>query len=140
MRLPSLFCWCGFAFSSVFDIGNIKFLRNCFCFKDFLAPTAVFKDFQGACEPCFLALLTENKLGRNFKFLTKIVGNYNKPLCKNEFFYYVQITVVTTNTRLQRVFCSVQTCSLVDVNQPLPSFSRVGQQKILSPFLEHYYY
>ena len=32
------------------------------------------------------------------------------------------ITVVTTNTRPQRVFSSVQTCVLVDVNQPLPWF------------------
>ena len=31
-------------------------------------------------------------------------------------------TAVTTNTRPQRVFCSVQTCVLVDVNQPLPRF------------------
>ena len=45
------------------------------------------------------------------------------------------ITAVTTNTRPQKVFSSVETCGLVDVNQPLPWFSRVGQQKILSPFL-----
>ena len=32
------------------------------------------------------------------------------------------ITAVTTNTRPQRVFSSVQTCVLVDVNQPLPWF------------------
>ena len=31
-------------------------------------------------------------------------------------------TAVTTNTRPQRVFSSVQTCVLVDVNQPLPWF------------------
>ena len=42
-----------------------------------------------------------------------------------------------TNTRPQRVFPSVQTFSLVDVNQPLPRFSRVGHENILSPFLEH---
>ena len=41
------------------------------------------------------------------------------------------------STRPQRVFSSVQTCGLVDVNQPLRWFSRVGQEKILSPFLEH---
>ena len=34
------------------------------------------------------------------------------------------------NTRPQRVFSSVQTCGLVDVNQPLRCFSRVGQEKI----------
>ena len=32
------------------------------------------------------------------------------------------ITAVTTNTHPQRVFSSVQTCILVDVNQPLPWF------------------
>ena len=32
------------------------------------------------------------------------------------------ITAVTTNTCPQRVFSSVQTCVLVDVNQPLPWF------------------
>ena len=31
-------------------------------------------------------------------------------------------TAVTTNTRTERVFSSVQTCVLVDVNQPLPWF------------------
>ena len=31
----------------------------------------------------------------------------------------------------------IQTCSLVDVNQPLPWFSRLGQEKILPLFLEH---
>ena len=36
-------------------------------------------------------------------------------------------TAVTTNTRPERFFSSVQTCGLVDVNQPLPWFSRVGQ-------------
>ena len=34
------------------------------------------------------------------------------------------ITAVTTNTRRQRVFSSVETCVLVDVNQPLPWFLR----------------
>ena len=33
-----------------------------------------------------------------------------------------EVTVVTTNTRPQRVFSSVETCLLVDVNQPLPWF------------------
>ena len=32
------------------------------------------------------------------------------------------VTAVTTNTRPRRVFSSVQTCVLVDVNQPLPWF------------------
>ena len=32
------------------------------------------------------------------------------------------MTAVTTNTRPQRVFSSVETCVLVDVNQPLPWF------------------
>ena len=41
-----------------------------------------------------------------------------------------KLTAVTTNTLPQRVFSG-------DVNQPLPRFSRVGQVKILSPFLEH---
>ena len=34
----------------------------------------------------------------------------------------IGITAVTTNTRPQRVFSLVQTCVLVDVNQPLPWF------------------
>ena len=38
---------------------------------------------------------------------------------------------------LKGFFSSVQTCGLVDVNQPLPWFSRFGQEKILSLFLEH---
>ena len=46
----------------------------------------------------------------------------------------LEITAVTTNTRPQRVFYLVQTCGLVDVNQPLPWFSRVGQEEILSCF------
>ena len=37
-------------------------------------------------------------------------------------FYEFCFTAVTTNTRPQRVFSSVQTCVLVDVNQPLPCF------------------
>ena len=49
----------------------------------------------------------------------------------------LSFTAVTTNTRPQRVFSSVQTCGLVDANnQPLQWFLRVGQEKILSPFLE----
>ena len=47
------------------------------------------------------------------------------------------ITAVITNTRPQRVFSSVQTCVLVDVNQPLPWFFTLGLEKIPSPFLEH---
>ena len=43
---------------------------------------------------------------------------------------------VTTNMRV-KVLSSVQTCGLVDVNQMFPWFSRVFQEKILSPFLEH---
>jgi len=35
---------------------------------------------------------------------------------------YCSFTAVTTNTHPQRVFSSVQTCVLVDVNQPLPWF------------------
>ena len=38
---------------------------------------------------------------------------------------------------LKGFFSSAQTCGLVDVNQPLPWFPRVGQEKILSLFLEH---
>ena len=34
----------------------------------------------------------------------------------------LNITAVTTNTRPQMGFSSVQTCVLVDVNQPLPWF------------------
>ena len=48
----------------------------------------------------------------------------------------LSFTAVTLNTLPQRVFSSVQTCGLVDANQPLLWFSRVGQEKILSPFLE----
>ena len=33
-----------------------------------------------------------------------------------------KVTAVTTNSRPQRIFSSVQTCVLVDVNQPLPWF------------------
>ena len=51
--------------------------------------------------------------------------------------YSEKITVVTSNTRPQKVFSLVQTCTLVDVNQLLPWFSHVGQDKIHSPFLEH---
>ena len=40
-------------------------------------------------------------------------------------------------TRAVKVLSSVQTCGLVDVNQMFPWFSRVFQEKILSPFLEH---
>ena len=47
------------------------------------------------------------------------------------------ITAVITNTRPQRVFSSVQTCVLVDVNQPLPWFFTLGLERIPSPFLEH---
>ena len=48
------------------------------------------------------------------------------------------VTAATTNTSPQRVFSSFQTCVLVDVNQPLPwFFTRVGLEKILTPFLEH---
>ena len=47
------------------------------------------------------------------------------------------VTAVTINTRPLRCFPSVETCGLVDVNQPLPWFSCVGQEKILSPFLQH---
>ena len=42
---------------------------------------------------------------------------YSAKLCQP-----FQFTAVTTNTRPQRVFSSVQTCVLVDVNQPLPWF------------------
>ena len=48
------------------------------------------------------------------------------------------VTAAITNTRPQRVFSSVQTCVLVDANQPLPwFFTRVDLERILSPFLEH---
>ena len=52
-------------------------------------------------------------------------------------FFGKEITTVTTNKHPLRVFSSVQTCRLVDVNQPLLWFLRVGQEKILSSFLEH---
>ena len=42
------------------------------------------------------------------------------------------LTAVITNMHPQRVSCSVQTCGLVDGNQPLPWFSRIGQEKSLS--------
>ena len=38
---------------------------------------------------------------------------------------------------LKGFYSSVQTYGLVDVDQPLPWFSRVGQEKILSLFLKH---
>ena len=50
----------------------------------------------------------------------------------------VSFTSVTTNTCPQRLFSSVQTCGLVNINQPLPWFSCIGQEKILSCFLEHF--
>ena len=50
----------------------------------------------------------------------------------------VSFTSVTTNTCPQRLFSSVQTCGLVNFNQPLPWFSCIGQEKILSCFLEHF--
>ena len=43
----------------------------------------------------------------------------------------------TLLTRAVKVFSSIQTCGLVEVNQMFPWFSRVFQEKILSPFLEH---
>ena len=51
------------------------------------------------------------------------VQNLNYSQCKC-------INIDLTNTQPQRVFSSVQTCGLlVDVNQPLPWFSRVVQEK-----------
>ena len=49
---------------------------------------------------------------------------YRKPEVKFIFLIILAslFTVVTTNTRPQRVFSSVQTCVLVDVNQLLPQF------------------
>ena len=49
---------------------------------------------------------------------------YRKPEVKFIFLIILAslFTAVTTNTRPQRVFSSVQTCVLVDVNQPLPWF------------------
>ena len=38
---------------------------------------------------------------------------------------------------VQGFFFSAQTCGLVDVNETLPWFSRIGQEKILFLFLEH---
>ena len=47
-------------------------------------------------------------------------------------------TAATTNTRPQRVFSSVQTCVLVDANQPLPLFFTLADlKKFLSLFLAH---
>ena len=40
-------------------------------------------------------------------------------------------------TRALKGFFSVQTCSLVDVNQPLPWVLWVDLEKILSQFLKH---
>ena len=49
---------------------------------------------------------------------------YRKPEVKFIFLIILAslFTVVTTNTRPQRVFSPVQTCVLVDVNQPLQWF------------------
>ena len=41
---------------------------------------------------------------------------------RGKYAYNLCVTVVTTNTRPQRVFFSVETCLLVDVNQPLAWF------------------
>ena len=49
--------------------------------------------------------------------------------------FYLQRLALTR--ALKGFFSSVQTCGVADVNQPLPWFSRFGQEKILSPFLEH---
>ena len=48
----------------------------------------------------------------------------------------VSFTSVTTNMRPQILLSLVQTFGLVNINQPLPWFSRIGQEKILSCFLE----
>ena len=54
---------------------------------------------------------------------SRAVQNLNYSQCKC-------INIDLTNTRPQRVFSSVQTCGLlVDVNQPLPWFSRVVQER-----------
>ena len=47
------------------------------------------------------------------------------------------LTAFTTNTHPQRLFFSVQTCGLVDVNQLLPWVLCVDLEKILSQFLKH---
>ena len=54
---------------------------------------------------------------------SRAVQNLNYSQCKC-------INIDLNNTRPQRVFSSVQTCGLLlDVNQPFPWFSHVGQEK-----------
>ena len=79
-------------------------------------------------EPC----IPRSQLEQSVKFIFRIGTESHS--CQASTYLF---TAVTTNTRAQRFFSSVQTCGLVDVNQPLPWFSRVGREKILSPFLEH---
>ena len=45
-----------------------------------------------------------------------------------------KVAVVTTNTHPQRVFSSVETCLLVDVNQPLPWFFTLWPREDSFPF------
>ena len=60
---------------------------------------------------------------RNLKMASRAVQNLN-------YSQYKCINIDLNNTRPQRVFSSVQTCGLLlDVNQPFPWFSHVGQEK-----------
>ena len=79
-------------------------------------------------EPC----IPRRQLQQSVKFIFRIGTEEHSWQVTTHLFI-----VVTTNTCPQRFFSSVQTCGLLDVNQPLPWFSRFGQEKILSPFLEH---
>ena len=79
-------------------------------------------------EPC----IPRSQLEQSVKFISRIGTGAQSCQASTRLF-----TAVTTNTPPQRFFSSVQTCGLVDVKQPLPWFSRVGREKILSPFLEH---
>ena len=63
---------------------------------------------------------------------------FDKPEKKcQESRYIVRMYYKGYHYRPERCLSSIQTCGSVDINQPLPWFSRVGYEKILSPFLEH---
>ena len=79
-------------------------------------------------EPC----IPRSQLEQSVKFIFRIGTESHSCQASTHLF-----TAVTTNTRPQRFFSSVETCGLVDVSQLLPWISRVGREKILSPFLEH---
>ena len=48
--------FCVFSFPLQFSLNYLMKLKLALKFKDFPAPAAIFKDFQGAFEPCTLQL------------------------------------------------------------------------------------